>query len=124
LALQRVAQGKLESKHPVVLEYQNTYKFVDNDINVDKGTIRAYNKDVKPKVLIKLTEPLNAGQFKKFIDEEVKRREPISSATKLTAEKLGALDSPAVKKVKGSESGSQSPKQAIEGMYSHHNPRK
>ena len=124
LALQRVAQGKLESKHPVVLEYKNSYKFVDDDIMVDKGTIRAYNKDVKPKVSIKLTEPLTTGQFKKLIDEEVKRREPISSDTKLTAEKLDALNSPAAKKGKGSESGSQSPKQAIEGMYSHHNPRK
>jgi hypothetical protein len=122
LALQRVAQGKLESKHPVVLQYQKTYKFVDDDINIDKGTIRAYNKDVTPNVKIKLTNPLTVGEFKKIIDEEVKRREPISSDNKLTAEKLEALSSPAAKKGKKEESGSQSPLQAIEGMYSHHNP--
>jgi hypothetical protein len=121
LALQRVAQGKLESKYPAVLQYKNSFEKVPDDVVVDKGTIRAYNKEVTPKVNIKVTDPLTVGQFKKLIEQEVVRRQPTSD-TKLTAEKLNAFNSPA-KKSKKEVSGSQSPLQAIKGMISHNNPK-
>ena len=122
LALQKLAQGKLESKYPAVLQYKNSFEQVPDDVMVDKDTIKAYNKDVIPKPLLKVTEPLTVGQFKNSIDQEVIRRQPTSN-TKLTAEKLDAFNSPGPKKGKKSvTSGSLSPKLAIQGMISHNNP--
>ena len=122
LALQKVAQGKLESKYPAVLQYKNSFEQVPDDVVVDKDTIKAYNKDVIPKPLLKVTEPLTVKQFKNLIDQEVIRRQPTSN-TKLTAEKLDAFNSPGPKKGKKSDtSGSLSPKLAIQGMISHNNP--
>ena len=92
-----------------------------DDVIVDKGTIKAYNKDVAPLNAIKLTgPPLTVEQFKKLIDDEEKRRKPNPP---LTAEVLSDFNTP--KKGKKSDiSGSLSPKLAIQGMMSHNNPRK
>lgn len=119
LALQKVAQGKLESKHPVVLQYKKSFENIADDVLVDKGTQRSYNKDVQPKVTIKLTDSLTVGEFKKLIAEEAKRREP---NLKLTTEVLDNFNSPPKKGKKTVESGSLSPLQSIQGMISHNNP--
>ena len=101
-------QEKLEKKYPFAVQYKKSYSDKSDTDIVPNDILRQFNKDVSPKVHIKLgkTSSTTVAEFMKFIDAEIDRRKPQDQRPKLTAEALSQLpQTPAKgKKAKGVDS--------------------
>ena len=106
LALQRVAQGKLETRFPKVEEYQNFYSKKDKSDLVQPAIIKKYNDEVKPQIAISSKTPITVETFLESIKKEYNRRKP---KTPLTAEALAQLDSTPSKSKSKDNGGHHSP---------------
>jgi hypothetical protein len=112
-------QEKLEKKYPFAVQYKKSYSDKSDTDIVPNDILRQFNKDVSPKVHIKLgkTSSTTVAEFMKFIDAETDRRKPQDQRPKLTAEALSQLpQTPA--KDKKAKRGTDSPLGDVMGMMS------
>lgn len=86
--LEKSAQEKLEKRFPLVQQYKDSYSKLPKDQIVPKDIIKQYNKDVSPKVHIKVGAPVSVEDFLKFIEVDYERRLPKDQQPKLTPQSL------------------------------------
>jgi hypothetical protein len=116
LALQRVAQGKLESKFPAVDSYKSFYSKKPSTELVRPDILKNYNAEVKPQTNIKTSAPITVEAFLEQINKEHERRKPKSQQTVLTTEALTQHNTTPSKAKAKDNGGHHSPLGAMLGL--------